>query len=125
MERRGARTLVVQTVEAAEGAAQLFGLKPISSEALGQLVRASADSRGLRVVRLSQQQRTKLEETYHTPFQLMLEGRLVAAQEFLHHLSDQGVAVQVTKLVITPVAPQPGAESVVRMVVHFDLLESS
>ncbi|MDZ7337561.1 MAG: hypothetical protein ONB30_03390 [candidate division KSB1 bacterium] len=124
VRQRGARALVVGSIEAPEGSGQLFGLKPLSSEALGQLVRATADSVGLRLIRLAQEQRTKLDETYHTPFQLMLEGPLAAAQEFLHQLNDAGVALQVTKLVITPLAPGQ-KEKAVRMVVHFDLLESS
>lgn len=125
VRRRGERALLVGALESPESSGQPLGLKSVAPDTLQSLLRHAAQSLDLRVVRLSSERRTKLAETYHTPIQLMMEGKLTAAQEFLHQLEDSGVAVQLTKLVITPVsmtAKQPG---LVRIVLHLDLLESS
>jgi len=120
VRRRGGRVLLVGSLETPESSAQLVGLRPTTSDSLQGLLRQSAQSAGLKVVRLSSVRGTKLEDTLHTPFQLIMEGKLSGAQEFLHQLEDSGAAVQLTKLVITPLGG-----SAVRVVVHLDLLESS
>ncbi|MCR4440190.1 MAG: hypothetical protein QHJ34_13200 [bacterium] len=125
VHRRGERALLVGTLEGLETSGQPLGLKSVAPDALQSLLRHAAQSLDLRVLRLSGQRRTKLAETYHTPFQLMMEGKLSAVPEFLHQLEDSGVAVQLTKLVITPVSMTSKQPGLVRIVLHLDLLESS
>ncbi|MBC7185823.1 MAG: hypothetical protein H5U38_02195 [Calditrichaeota bacterium] len=125
VRQRGERALLVGTLESPESSGQPLGLKSVAPDTLQSMLRRAAQSLDLRVLRLSSARRTKLADTYHTPIQLMMEGKLTAAQEFLHQLEDSGVAVQLTKLVITPVSMTSKQPGLVRIVLHLDLLESS
>ncbi len=120
VRHRGQRALLVGSLESTESAAQLLGLRPSSPDSLQTLLNRIAQAAGLRVVKLSSVRRTKVEDTYHTPFQLIMEGKLPAVHEYLRQLDDAGAAVQLTKLVVAPLAG-----GTVRVVLHLDLLESS
>lgn len=120
VRRRGERALLVGSLESPESSAHLLGLRPSSPDNLRRLLNTTAQAAGLRVVKLSSVRRTKVEGTYHTPFQLIMEGKLSAVHEYLRQLDDAGAAAQLTKLVVAAVGG-----GTVRVVLHLDLLESS
>ncbi|MGQ9854832.1 MAG: hypothetical protein ACUVTG_15705, partial [Candidatus Oleimicrobiaceae bacterium] len=120
VRRRGERALLVGSLESPASSAHLFGLRPSSPDSLRRLFNRTAQAAGLRVVKLSSVRRTKVEETYRTPFQLILEGKLPAVHEYLRQLDDAGAAAELTKLVVAAVGG-----GTVRVVLHLDLLESS